>query len=361
MLPKTIIAAENWHWMGAHSGLNPLWALFRTLPVFSDALVLHPETPPRRPTLLGRLAARFQSPRQPGSHPCHFVTPIYEALAQRILREISHVSCERVLLTSGENMLAHCLATAPLELKRKLVVLLHQPPSWNRLFWRDNSALQGLGGLVCVSEYQCHYWESVVDTPVSHMRLGVDHAFFTPPAAAQTGSPPRLLFVGRWLRDLRVLHEAMRLLWSEFPELGLDCVVPRHDREQPEFFSLARDPRVRWHAGLSDESLRTLYQGSTLLFLPLLDSTANCAVIEALACGLPVITSATGAMDEYLPDDAGQRCPPGDAAGHANAVARWLKDSELRARASIAAREHAVRRLDWAPAFDKIASLLGHP
>jgi glycosyltransferase involved in cell wall biosynthesis len=43
-----------------------------------------------------------------------------------------------------------------------------------------------------------------------------------------------------------------------------------------------------------------LYQHASLLFLPLIEATANNAVVESFACGLAVISSAIGAFVNTL-------------------------------------------------------------
>jgi glycosyltransferase involved in cell wall biosynthesis len=45
-----------------------------------------------------------------------------------------------------------------------------------------------------------------------------------------------------------------------------------------------------------------LYNDSRLLFLPLIDATANNSLLEASACGVPVITSDLPAVREYTDD-----------------------------------------------------------
>ena len=53
---------------------------------------------------------------------------------------------------------------------------------------------------------------------------------------------------------------------------------------------------------VTEEQLLKYYQSHALLFLPLIDGTANNTLLEAAACGLPIITSDVGAVRDYLDD-----------------------------------------------------------
>ncbi len=152
----------------------------------------------------------------------------------------------------------------------------------------------------------------------------------------------------------------MLRIWKEHPDVCLDCVVPRAARFNSELTRLAMDDRVRWHTGISAEELRKLYQQASLLFLPLIDATANNALLEALACGLPVISTEVGGTHEYLPLGAGALCRQGDSEDHAEKVIVWLGDQIRRQEAGKIAREWVVRHCDWSRIAEKLNELISH-
>jgi glycosyltransferase involved in cell wall biosynthesis len=97
----------------------------------------------------------------------------------------------------------------------------------------------------------------------------------------------------------------------------------------------------------SQEDAAALYQGHDLLVHPKYLDPCPTVVIEAMACGLPVVGSASGGMPEMVPDTCGVLVPaPLDwdrrhtptAEELCNAVMAILPDLSSM---SLAARKHA--------------------
>ena len=280
------------------------------------------------------------------SAPSPFVGLRHEKAALRVLRFLRERPGSLALLSAGENQLGATLCQAPEDLQQRLVVCFHQPPSWHRLHWQQPAAYGRLGGIITLCEEQSAFFEGQTEKPVLKINHGVDLSFFHPGSATPSVSP-RLLFVGQWLRDFATLAESMELIWQWRPDVTLDCVVPRGARNHDALLRLARDQRVRWYAGLSAEALRGLYQNATLLFLPVVDATANNAVIEALSSGLPVVSSNAGGLQDYLPTECGLLAQPHNAKAHADAVRALISTPATLAAAQQKCREHAITHLDW--------------
>jgi glycosyltransferase involved in cell wall biosynthesis len=99
---------------------------------------------------------------------------------------------------------------------------------------------------------------------------------------------------------------------------------------------------------LSSAALAGLVRSARAVLLPVLSESAGLPVVEALACGTPVVASATGALPELV-GQAGLLVEPGDAERLATALAAIWADDDVHARVAAAAadRSRAPKRT-WA-------------
>ncbi|HET6974659.1 MAG TPA: glycosyltransferase family 4 protein [Pyrinomonadaceae bacterium] len=88
--------------------------------------------------------------------------------------------------------------------------------------------------------------------------------------------------------------------------------------------------------------------------LPSFAEGTSKSVIEAMAHGLPIITTTVGGLPDLLTPDAGILVPPGDTAALAGAMQRLASDPALRERMGQAARERYLKL--FAP--DAVLSML---
>ncbi len=86
--------------------------------------------------------------------------------------------------------------------------------------------------------------------------------------------------------------------------------------------------------------------------------TYGMAVAEALARGLPVVSTRTGAIPHLIGDDAGLLVPPDDEAAMAAALRCVIEDEGLRARLRAGAIRARVRLPSWSSTVDRFAGVL---
>lgn len=91
-----------------------------------------------------------------------------------------------------------------------------------------------------------------------------------------------------------------------------------------------------------DDDLVLLYNAADLFVYPSLFEGFGLPPIEAMACGTPVVTSNTSSLPEVV-GDAGLMVDPLDVEALAGAIARVLRDGDLRARLAAAGLRHAAQ------------------
>lgn len=182
----------------------------------------------------------------------------------------------------------------------KIIGTTHQPASWWRLNCRPN-IVSNLDALIVLSEVEKNFFEPYLPNKVFVIPHGVDHFFFTPDPSKKKEF--RCIFSGQWLRDMDMLFDLIEKAISIRPNLKFDIIYPSNVRDNPRIFRIARYKQVHWYSNVTDLELRDLYQKASILIMPLLDCTANNALLEAMSSGLPVITNNIAALKTYLPNE----------------------------------------------------------
>jgi glycosyltransferase involved in cell wall biosynthesis len=140
-----------------------------------------------------------------------------------------------------------------------------------------------------------------------------------------------ILFVGSNERrkGIDVLLAAMKRVWSTGEEIRLVLAGEGHERP------LVPSDRIESLGRVDDGTLAALYRACAVFVLPSLHEGFGIPVLEAMACGAPVVCSDAGGLLEAA-GDAALVVPSGDADALAAAILRVLRDehtaSDLRTR-----------------------------
>ncbi len=199
------------------------------------------------------------------------------------------------------------------------------------------------------SRLMCDYLQGMGVLRVRYQPLGVDTDVFSP--ARRTldlrsllGLPrsTRLLaYAGRFSaeKNLHVLREAFARLGD-----GYHLLLIGGGRAA----RLARNTTVVPYHTDSNEVARWLASSDALVHAGTKE-TFGLVIVEAMACGRPVVAVRAGAIPELVNDDVGVLAEPLDSSSLAAAIVS-LYDEDLEARGR-AARERAVRKFSWAHTF----------
>jgi glycosyltransferase involved in cell wall biosynthesis len=183
--------------------------------------------------------------------------------------------------------------------------------------------------------------------------IGVDHTHFRPrpevPRVAgriMTTASADVPFKG-----LLPLVEALAKVRTEIPEAHL-VVVGRLRSESPVAAAIRRlglEGAVTFEPGVSDERMVELYGEASVAVVPSLYEGFSLPAVEAMASGVPLVTTTGGALPEVVGDDgvSGLLVPPGDADALSQAIRRVLGGPELGARLSELGRRRVLERFTW--------------
>lgn len=121
---------------------------------------------------------------------------------------------------------------------------------------------------------------------------------------------------------------------------------------------LALTDRIEWLGELETAVLDTVYQQADVFVLPSFHEGYGMVLAEALARGLPIISTTAGAIPDTVPAEAGLLVPPGDEAALAEALARVMGEPGLRERLAAGARAARQTLPDWPTVSAQFARVL---
>jgi glycosyltransferase involved in cell wall biosynthesis len=159
------------------------------------------------------------------------------------------------------------------------------------------------------------------------------------------------------------LIKAFELVHRENPQCGAELIIVGHMRKNvPEFESTLQDIRERnegikiTFAGyLTDSEILALYDQADVFVYPSLYEGFGLPVLEAMACGCPIIASNISSLPEVV-GEAGLLVDPYDVEALAQAISTVLKDDDLKREMSVKSIAQA-RRFSWEKASSDYLSL----
>ena len=251
----------------------------------------------------------------------------------------------------------------PKDVKVVLAVWGAQDPAsislpWPKRLYRklfNQRGLKRVSHLILNSNYTRELFEKRYSTklPATVIHHGIDerlfHASVDPEADRAVVRniglhAPYVLFVGQ-ARHYKLLHVLVQAFARAVSDKGLPhqlAVVASFDKQHNRQGDTYRGQLLEMleARGLSDRAvflqdipvsqLRALYAGSDLYVQSSASETFGRTVIEAMACGAPVLAARGGATSEVL-GQAGRYYEPNDVSGCADAIAEILGDPQLRA------------------------------
>jgi glycosyltransferase involved in cell wall biosynthesis len=208
----------------------------------------------------------------------------------------------------------------------------------------------GLARVIGVSEFGAMETMRAFSLPpvkVTKIYYGLDHDVYNMEGERESRDRPFLLHVSSYQRKKNV--ERIVAVYESLPvETRPDLVLvlpgaPRGFEGRPGVTLIDR--------GLTARELAPWYRGALAFLFPSLHETFGMPIVEAMACGCPVLTASTTACPEAA-GPAGLFVDPRDDAALREGMERLSVDANLRARLSAAGLEHAAG-FSWQTCADR--------
>jgi colanic acid/amylovoran biosynthesis glycosyltransferase len=177
----------------------------------------------------------------------------------------------------------------------------------------------------------------------------VDVEFFTPLAAGEREARSfHIVTTGSliWRKGYEYALMAMRRLKDRGVPVDFEIIGSGPERQRLLYTidDLGLQDCARLAGRLPPETVRQRLQQADAFLLSSLSEGLSNAALEAMACGLPVVTTDVGGMGEAIRDGVeGLLTPPRDPAALAEALERLWRDPALRARLGAAGRGRVLR------------------
>jgi glycosyltransferase involved in cell wall biosynthesis len=224
------------------------------------------------------------------------------------------------------------------------------------------AALKNASAIVANSEGLRKMAEAADPFPVRVIPNGVDSDFFVPvqpKPARKAENVLRILFVGRFQeqKNLGFLFEQVAQLSPGTYELHLVGDGPEKQRLRRLADQIGIAAMITWYGWLARDDVREAYRAADCLINPSLYEGMPNVVLEAMACGLPVIASKVPGNDELVLDGkTGFLFDLQNPAALISALMQ-LHDAGLRRRLAECARNRAADFCSWKNVASQYADL----
>lgn len=234
---------------------------------------------------------------------------------------------------------------------------------WHHFLSMQTKVVRGLHHIVTVSQNSRRDIAASFGVDASRIHLvynGIDTDDFAP-VANVARRPWRIMATAsadQPLKGLQFLLRAIAMLRERYPSIELTVVAkPKMDGPTRKLIAaLGIDACVRFRHGIDAAEIRRLYAEAAIAVVPSVYEGFGLPAGEAMACGVPLISTSGGALAEVV-GDAGVVVPPRDPAAIADAIHTLLQDPLRRDELAQRGRARVQQHFNWQRAATEIAAL----
>lgn len=227
---------------------------------------------------------------------------------------------------------------------QKIIFTVHQPfSSWTR---ESIQTLKKLDGLITMCEPdRTQFAEALPNVPVKSIVHGVDIDYWKH-RPFPSSPKKRVGYCGRYMRNTGMFIRIAERALQEREDVEFVCLITQGGMTK-EWEEFGKKANVQLLQGLTQDEVLDFYQALYVLLMPLDDTTANNAVVEALSCGIPVLTTQVGGIGSYGGGVVYPTVENNDDDALYAELCRFLDDPDLCKKVGLDCRAYAQSNLAW--------------
>ena len=150
------------------------------------------------------------------------------------------------------------------------------------------------------------------------------------------------------LKGLRHLLSALPRIIKKFPLTTLTVIgkSPKKSKLNKIIDDLELEDRIIFKSGVSEEEIVEIYHRSDLAVIPSLYEGFGFGAGEAMACGIPLISTDSGGLKQVI-GDAALKIKPGSVEEIEEGILKLFNEDELRTQLAIKGRKRMEEMFDW--------------
>lgn len=250
----------------------------------------------------------------------------------------------------------HELAIAAATTKNQRILI----DRWYSFIDMQKKVVKQLQHIVTVSEQSNQDIQQAFDCDAEKITVigcGVDTSIFRPLDKTERRQY-RLITTAssdQPVKGLSILLNAVANVKTDFPQLKLVVIgqLKKEGDTEKELEKLQLHNIVEFKSGISTEELVQEYAKSSVAIVPSLYEGFGLPAAEALACGIPLISSDGGALPEVV-GDAAYLVKAGDVNELSKAIRELLNNENLQRAFSEKGRQHSLQQLSWKKVAEKM-------
>jgi glycosyltransferase involved in cell wall biosynthesis len=279
---------------------------------------------------------------------------LFKLVGNRKNVDIIHAH-SHLFLSTNLCALMRAIGSSPLVISNHGLMSASAPVWFNKLYlqtigkWTLNRADK----IICYTEGEKDKIENlgISCNKIAIIHNGVDTALFTPRGSDRVANKKQVLWVGRHVqgKGVEYLVEAFARVIKKDPDTHLVLVGdgPEKNAIEERIKKLHLQTSVTLIEYLDNGELPLIYKNSDVFVLPSLMEGVPRTILEAMACGVPVVT--TDHLTHLAPiiEGSGLMVPPKDPQGLSEAILTILKDSSIAERMGKRARAKIEQDYSW--------------